>query len=116
MPDKRTLFEKIISREIPAEIIFENERIIAFNDISPQAPIHILIVPKKVIISLNFLTEEDTILVGEMFLVAKNIAKSHGIIDSGYRTIFNTNEDGGQTVYHLHLHLLGGRALTWPPG
>ena len=116
MPEDKTLFEKIITREIPAKIVFENERIIAFNDISPQAPIHILIVPKKVIISLNYLTEVDKKLIGEMFLVAKNLAKSFGIIDSGYRTIFNTNEDGGQTVYHLHLHLLGGRALTWPPG
>ncbi len=116
MPKERTLFEKIISREIPAAIIFENKRIIAFNDISPQAPVHILIVPKKVIKSLNYINQEDAKLIGEMFLIAKNIAKSQGIIDSGYRTIFNTNKDGGQTVYHLHLHLLGGRALTWPPG
>jgi len=112
----KTLFEKIIDREIPADIVYENERIIAFNDISPQAPIHILIVPKKVIVSLNNLELADQDLIGEMFLVAKEIAKEKDICDSGYRTVFNTNKDGGQAVYHLHLHLLGGRKMSWPPG
>tara|TARA_B100001029_G_scaffold179666_1_gene190211 strand:+ start:963 stop:1307 length:345 start_codon:yes stop_codon:yes gene_type:complete len=112
----KTLFERIIDREIEADIVWENERIIAFNDISPQAPTHILIVPKKVIPSLNDLKEEDRDLIGEMFIVAKNIAAEKGISKDGYRTIFNTNDDGGQTVYHLHLHLIGGRKMTWPPG
>ncbi len=112
----KTLFERIIDREIEADIVWENERIIAFNDISPQAPTHILIVPKKVISSLNELEEEDRDLIGEMFIVAKNIAEEKGISKNGYRTIFNTNDYGGQTVYHLHLHLIGGRKMTWPPG
>ena len=112
----KTLFERIIDREIEADIVWENERIIAFNDISPQAPTHILIVPKKVISSLNELEEEDRDLIGEMFIVAKNIAEEKGISENGYRTIFNTNDYGGQTVYHLHLHLIGGRKLSWPPG
>ncbi|MBH60395.1 MAG: histidine triad nucleotide-binding protein [Dehalococcoidia bacterium] len=112
----KTLFERIIDREIEADIVWENERIIAFNDISPQAPTHILIVPKKVISSLNELEEEDRDLIGEMFIVAKNIAEEKGISENGYRTIFNTNDYGGQTVYHLHLHLIGGRKMTWPPG
>ena len=112
----KTLFERIIDREIEADIVWENERIIAFNDISPQAPTHILIVPKKVISSLNELEEEDRDLIGEMFIVAKNIAEEKGISENGYRTIFNTNDYGGQTVYHLHLHFIGGRKMTWPPG
>ena len=112
----KTLFERIIDREIEADIVLETERIIAFNDISPQAPTHILIVPKKVISSLNELEEEDRDLIGEMFIVAKNIAEEKGISENGYRTIFNTNDYGGQTVYHLHLHLIGGRKMTWPPG
>ena len=107
----KTLFERIIDREIEADIVWENERIIAFNDISPQAPTHILIVPKKVISSLNELEEEDRDLIGEMFIVAKNIAEEKGISENGYRTIFNTNDYGGQTVYHLHMHLIGGRQL-----
>ena len=94
----KTLFERIIDREIEADIVWENERIIAFNDISPQAPTHILIVPKKVISSLNELEEEDRDLIGEMFIVAKNIAEEKGISENGYRTIFNTNDYGGQTV------------------
>jgi|TARA_Y100001949_G_C15866006_1_gene277284 histidine triad (HIT) family protein len=112
----KTLFEKIIDREIPAEIVFEDDYVIAFNDIDPKAPIHILIVPKKVIRSINDISENDKDLIGKMFLVARNLAKEKGIDKSGFRTIFNTNDDGGQTVYHLHLHLIGGRQMKWPPG
>ncbi|MAU55613.1 MAG: histidine triad nucleotide-binding protein [Dehalococcoidia bacterium] len=112
----KTLFEKIIDREIPAEIVFEDDYVIAFNDIDPKAPIHILIVPKKVIRSINDIGENDKDLIGKMFLVARNLAKEKGIDKSGFRTIFNTNDDGGQTVYHLHLHLIGGRQMNWPPG
>ena len=111
-----SLFTKIINREIPADIIYENDEIIAFNDINPQAPIHILIVPKKEISTINDINEEDRALIGEMFITAKKIAKDLKIDESGYRTIFNCNEHGGQTVDHIHLHLLGGRQLGWPPG
>lgn len=111
-----SLFTKIINREIPADIIYENDEIIAFNDINPQAPIHILIVPKKEISTINDIDEEDKGLIGKMFIVAKKIAKDLKIDESGYRTVFNCNEHGGQTVYHIHLHLLGGRQLSWPPG
>ena len=113
---EKTIFQKIIDREIKADIIFENGNIIAFNDVNPVAPIHILIVPKKLIESINSIKEEDSKLIGEMFLVAKELAKKLKIYESGYRTVFNTNDDGGQTVYHIHLHLIGGRKLDWPPG
>ena len=113
---EKTIFQKIIDREINADIVFENENIIAFNDINPIAPVHVLIVPKKPIESINSIAKEDDHLIGEMFLVAKELAKKLKINDSGYRTVLNTNEDGGQTVYHIHLHLIGGRKLDWPPG
>ena len=113
---EKTIFQKIIDREIKADIIFENGNIIAFNDVNPVAPIHVLIVPKKLIESINSINEEDSKLIGEMFLVAKELAKKLKIDESGYRTVFNTNDDGGQTVYHIHLHLIGGRKLDWPPG
>ena len=113
---EKTIFQKIIDREIKADIIFENGNIIAFNDVNPVAPIHILIVPKKLIESINSIKKEDSKLIGEMFLVAKELAKKLKIDESGYRTVFNTNDDGGQTVYHIHLHLIGGRKLDWPPG
>ena len=112
----KTIFQKIIDRELPAEIVFEDEDIIAFWDITPAAPIHILIVPKKIITSINDIKDEDEKLIGKMFLVAKDLAKEHEISENGFRTVFNTNDDGGQTVYHLHLHLLGGRKMSWPPG
>ena len=111
-----TIFTKIINKEIPAEILFENENVLAFRDINPQAPIHFLVIPKKEISTLNDLKETDKDIVGELFIVAKNLAKEEGIADSGYRTVFNCNEDGAQTVYHIHLHVLGGRQLNWPPG
>ena len=111
-----SLFTKIINRDIPADIIYEDSDVIAFNDINPQAPIHILIVPKKEIKTLNDIKEEDKDIVGKIFIAAKKIAKNLKIDKSGYRTIFNCNEHGGQTVYHIHLHLLGGRQLGWPPG
>ena len=111
-----TIFTKIINKKIPAEILFENENVLAFRDINPQAPIHFLVIPKKEISTLNDLEETDKDIVGELFIVAKNLAKEEGIADSGYRTVFNCNEDGAQTVYHIHLHVLGGRQLNWPPG
>ena len=112
----KTIFEKIILREIPAKIHYEDEDLIVIDDINPTAPIHLLIIPKKKIETLNNLTHEDTNLVGKMIQTAKDMASKLGIDKSGYRTIFNCNEDGGQTVYHIHLHLVGGRTFGWPPG
>ena len=112
---EKTLFQKIADREIPADLVFEDDRCIAFRDINPQAPTHILIVPRKPIPTLDDLAEEDEALVGHLFLVAKQIAKQEGL-DNGYRTVFNCGEEAGQTVFHIHLHLLGGRTLSWPPG
>jgi len=111
-----TIFSKIINKEIHADILFENDKILAFRDISPQAPVHFLVIPKKEIRTINDINEEDKSLIGELFIVAKKIAKKEGISEKGYRTIFNCNEHGGQTVYHIHLHVLGGRQLEWPPG
>tara|TARA_Y100001936_G_C15775132_1_gene508355 strand:+ start:161 stop:502 length:342 start_codon:yes stop_codon:yes gene_type:complete len=111
-----SLFTKIINKEIPAEIIYEDNDILAFNDINPQAPVHVLIIPKKEIKTINDIEVEDKEILGKIFLVAKKIAKKLNIDKTGYRTVFNCNEDGGQSVYHIHLHLLGGRKLNWPPG
>lgn len=111
-----TIFTKIINREIPAQIVFENEEIIAINDINPQAPVHILIIPKKIIPTINDLNPEDAELVGRLFLIAKEIAKEKGIDKEGYRLVFNVNEGAGQTVFHIHLHLMGGRKFNWPAG
>jgi len=111
-----TIFAKIINREIPADIVFENDRVLAFRDINPQAPVHVLVIPKKAIPTINDIRPDDQALVGELFTVAAQIAAEEGIAESGYRTVFNCNDDGGQEVYHLHLHLLGGRAMQWPPG
>jgi histidine triad (HIT) family protein len=110
------LFCKIINREIAGSIVYEDPRVLAFNDINPQAPTHVLIVPKRHIASLNELATEDNELVGELVRRAGLIAKDRGISAAGYRTVFNTNRDAGQTVFHIHLHLLGGRAMHWPPG
>ncbi len=111
-----TIFSKIINREIAADIVFENDRILAFRDINPQAPVHVLVIPKKPIPTINAIDPEDVALIGELFIAARQIAAEEGIDESGYRTVFNCNRDGGQEVYHLHLHLLGGRAMQWPPG
>jgi histidine triad (HIT) family protein len=110
------LFCRIIRREIPASIVHEDEHVLAFTDINPQAPTHILIVPKRHIATLNDLTPDDVGLVGELVRRAATIASDRGFAESGYRTVFNTNREAGQTVFHVHLHLLAGRSLTWPPG
>jgi histidine triad (HIT) family protein len=109
------LFCKIIHREIPASIVYEDENVLAFNDINPQAPTHVLVVPKRHIASLNDVSEEDDQIVGEVVRRAAAIARTRGL-SGGYRTVFNTNRDAGQTVFHIHLHLLGGRSMHWPPG
>ncbi len=111
-----TIFTKIINKEIPVDILFEDDDVLAFRDINPQAPIHFLVIPKKEIKTLNDIEEDDKDLIGKLFIIAKQLAKSEGISDNGYRTIFNCNEHGAQTVYHIHLHVLGGRQMTWPPG
>lgn len=113
---QETIFSRIIRREIPAQIVFESETVLAFRDINPQAPTHILIIPKKPIASVSELTDAEQMLMGELLLVAKQVAAAEGIADSGYRLVINSGADGGQTVFHLHLHLLGGRPLSWPPG
>ena len=110
------LFCKIVRREIPATLVYEDERVAAFNDVNPQAPTHVLIVPKRHIESLNELSTEDDRLVGELVRRASAIAADRGLSSGGYRTVFNTNRDAGQTVFHIHLHLLGGRPMAWPPG
>ena len=110
------LFCKIVAGDIPTDTVYENDQVLAFRDIDPKAPTHILIIPKEHISTTNDLAEAHKTLMGEMLLAAKEIAGQEGIADSGYRTIFNCNSDGGQTVYHIHLHLLGGRQMKWPPG
>lgn len=110
------LFCKIIARDIPADIVFEDDDVLAFRDIDPKAPEHILVIPKRHIATLNDLQEEDCALVGRLQFTAQKIAKELGMAEDGYRVVMNCNEAGGQTVYHIHMHLLGGRSMTWPPG
>lgn len=110
------LFCKIVAGEIPAQTVFENDRVLAFRDINPTAPTHILVIPKKHIATMNDATEDDGSLLGEMMLVAKDIANQEGVAEDGFRLALNTNHHGGQSVYHIHLHLLAGRQMSWPPG
>ncbi|WJG08776.1 histidine triad nucleotide-binding protein [Aliiglaciecola sp. LCG003] len=110
-----TIFDKIINREIPAEIIFEDDQVLAFKDINPQAPTHFLVIPKKQIATINDIEPEDAALIGQLYLAAASIAKQLGVAESGYRTVMNCNPDGGQTVYHIHLHVLAGKPMGWPP-
>jgi histidine triad (HIT) family protein len=110
------LFCQIINGELNATIVYQDEHVVAFNDINPQAPTHVLVVPRRHIASLNDLTDEDDQLVGELVRRAAAIATSRGIANGGFRTVFNTNRDAGQTVFHIHLHLIGGRGMHWPPG
>jgi histidine triad (HIT) family protein len=110
------LFCKIVERQIPGSIVYEDERVLAFNDINPQAPTHVLVIPKRHIPTLNDLSTEDDQIVGELVRRAALIARERGLAPGGFRTVFNTNRDAGQTVFHIHLHLLGGRAMHWPPG
>jgi len=110
-----TIFSKIINREIPADIVYEDDRAIAFKDINPQAPTHILVVPKKTIPQLAVSETEDLDLLGHLLLTVKQVAADAGL-GNGYRVVINNGTDGGQTVDHLHLHILGGRPMTWPPG
>ncbi len=110
------LFCKILGGDIPADIIFESETAIAFRDINPQAPTHVLIIPRKHIATINDIEDDDQAIVGSLYSAAREIARAEGLSDEGYRAVMNCNEAAGQTVFHLHLHLLGGRTLGWPPG
>lgn len=111
-----TIFAKIVRREIPANIVYQDDDVTAFRDINPSAPVHILIVPNQIIPTLNDATPEDERLLGKMLLTAQRLAREMGVAENGYRVVMNVNADGGQSVYHLHLHLLGGRKLSWPAG
>ena len=110
------LFCKIVNRDVPATLVHDDEDLVAFEDIKPGAPTHVLVVPRRHIATLNDLTADDHDLVGRMVRRAALIARDRGFAEAGYRTVFNCNADAGQSVYHIHLHLLGGRTLTWPPG
>ena len=111
-----TIFDRILTREIPADIVYEDDEVLGFRDINPQAPEHVLFIPKRPIATLNDATDGDAQLLGRMALAAAAYAKRAGMAERGYRVVMNCNEDGGQTVFHIHLHLLAGRALGWPPG
>jgi len=111
-----TLFDKIIRREIPADIVYEDDDLLAFRDINPQAPVHVLFIPKKSIATLNDADDSDAELIGKLVLAASRWARQQGFAEDGYRCVMNCNRDGGQTVFHLHLHVLGGRRMNWPPG
>jgi histidine triad (HIT) family protein len=111
-----SIFTRIIKKEIPANIIYEDESVVAFEDVNPVAPLHILIVPKKQIPTINDANEEDTMLLGKILIIGSKLAKEKGVSEDGYRLVINCNKDAGQTVFHIHCHLLGGRIFNWPPG
>jgi len=111
-----TIFGKILRGEIPADLVYEDEHAIAFRDISPQAPVHVLVIPRKPIVSLAHAAEEDAELLGHLLQVCAKVAEAEGLPENGYRVVTNIGEGGGQSVFHLHFHVLGGRALQWPPG
>ncbi len=115
MPQE-TIFSKIIRREIPAAIVFQDDQVTAFRDINPQAPTHVLVIPKEHIATINDLRPDHAALVGELYLAAQEVARLEGLTESGYRTVMNCGRDAGQAVFHIHLHVLGGRPLSWPPG
>ncbi len=116
MTSSDCLFCKIVSGDIPGDVVHRGERVLAFRDISPQAPTHILVIPTEHVSSLDGAEDRHGDLLGEILLTARDLARQEGLAESGYRAVLNTGDDGGQTVHHLHLHLLGGRALRWPPG
>lgn len=116
MEKEDCIFCKIVKKQIPCEMLYEDDKVIVFKDISPQAPVHAIIIPKEHIDDLNCLNKESSSIIGHIFIVAKEMAESLGIAESGYRIVSNCGEQGGQTVQHVHFHLLGGRMLKWPPG
>ena len=116
MSEPDCLFCKIVAGEIPAEVIWESDSAVAFRDINPQAPTHVLVIPKRHVATINDLSDDDRETVGDLFIAAKRIAADEGLAEDGYRVVMNCNAAAGQTVFHIHLHLLGGRQMTWPPG
>ncbi|WP_404402715.1 histidine triad nucleotide-binding protein [Idiomarina seosinensis] len=112
---EETVFTKIINREISADILYEDDDALAFKDINPQAPVHFLVIPKKPIATINDITEENAAIVGHLYVVAAKVAAEQGFAEDGYRCVMNCNEHGGQTVYHIHLHVLAGQPMGWPP-
>ncbi|MFV2060192.1 MAG: histidine triad nucleotide-binding protein [Gammaproteobacteria bacterium] len=110
------LFCKIINKEIPSDIIYEDQDILGFNDVNPQAPIHALFIPKKHISTVNDFSDTETLIAGKLIMAAQHYASNISVADNGYRLVMNCNNDGGQTVYHIHCHFLAGRQLHWPPG
>ena len=116
MSSDNCLFCKILEGEIPAELIYESETAVAFRDINPQAPTHVLVIPRKHISTINDIEFDDETIIGSLYSAAQAIATAEGIADAGYRTVMNCNEGAGQSVFHIHLHVLGGRQLSWPPG
>lgn len=111
-----TIFSKIIRKEIPANVVHEDDHCIAFHDVSPQAPTHVLVIPKKPIVNVADIGDDDAELMGHLWLTIRNVAKQLGLAEGGYRVVVNCGKDGGQSVDHMHFHILGGRALGWPPG
>ena len=110
------LFCKILAGEIPADLVYESETAVAFRDINPKAPTHVLVIPRKHISTINDIEPDDQEIIGSLYIAAKEIAAQAGIADDGYRAVMNCNEDAGQSVFHIHLHVMGGRVLAWPPG
>ena len=110
------LFCRILSGEIPGKVLYQDDRLVVLQDINPQAPLHALVIPRRHVATLNDLSPEDDGLIGEMLRRAAIVAREHGVADSGYRAVFNCNREAGQTVFHIHLHVLGGRPMAWPPG
>ena len=116
MSSDNCLFCKILDGEIPAELIYESETAVAFRDINPQAPTHALVIPRKHISTINDIEQDDQAIIGSLYTAAREIAATDGIADDGYRAVMNCNEGAGQSVFHIHLHVLGGRQMSWPPG
>ena len=116
MPDTDCLFCRIAEGAIPADLVHQDERSVAFRDVNPQAPVHVLVIPREHVSSLDVATDGHGELLGHLLLVARDVARGEGIAEAGYRTVLNIGADGGQTVHHVHVHVLGGRALGWPPG
>jgi histidine triad (HIT) family protein len=112
----KTIFSRIIAREIPADIVYEDDKCLAFRDVSPKAPMHVLIIPKQEIANIEALADDDAALVGHIWIVIRNLARQFGVSETGYRVVVNCGPDGGQSVDHLHFHMLAGRKLEWPPG
>ena len=116
MADENCLFCRIVAGEIPADVVLETEHVLAFRDITPQAPTHVLVIPKRHITSIGTASDEDRDLLGEVMLAGRDVARAEEVLETGFRVVANTGDDGGQSVPHLHLHVLGGRVMTWPAG